>query len=477
MRAICERVDVHYYGARQFFSSLMRRCKWTPGWRHYKSSLYPPSHREARFRDNLPGLPDVIHIQAEMQAHVSFFEQLSTASVWQQAPKYTQPQSTGGSNDDNGARFSKAQRRSTPRSSWPTPAEQSQTTQLQGDRTKLPGPPGRADDVEVQSASGQTSLGTEDGSTASTHSLTRASRTSVMTDTRFQELEQSTQRKLHALEVSSKKSADQLLSMEHQLKRIDNLDQQVTAVSDKLDLATSQMKEAHQTQQQMSVDMENIKVYTAQQFDVLNQRLLSNMESQHTMSTTILDLREHFAKMSTFMENLANKMEFDRKHPSTNPQSHIGPTDNGTSQAAHHARLLSHDSCSTSSSSSCSGSSKSKASVQSTASSMVLHSPEKKKLRSTNNGPDQLRRASCEQHLSYGTEVPPRQDFMDVCANLEDAFTHQDDTQVQLTQEEHPRPNASVNPSAVLEQHTHPHPAPLDPQYKLSSDLAGADGA
>lgn len=78
--------------------------------------------------------------------------------------------------------------------------------------------------------------------------------------------------------------------MEHQLKRIDNLDQQVTAVSDKLDFATAQMKEANQTQQQMSVDMENIKTYTSQQFDVLNQRLLSNMESQHTMSATILDL-------------------------------------------------------------------------------------------------------------------------------------------------------------------------------------------
>lgn len=100
----------------------------TRAWRHYKLSLYPPSHREASFCDNLLGLPDVIHIQAEMQAHVSFFEQLSAASVWQQAPTHTQPQFTGGSkNDDNGAHFSKVQRRSPPRSSWPTPAENSST--------------------------------------------------------------------------------------------------------------------------------------------------------------------------------------------------------------------------------------------------------------------------------------------------------------------------------------------------------------
>lgn len=33
-------------------------------WRMYKSSLYPPSQREARFCDNIPGLPDAIVIQA-----------------------------------------------------------------------------------------------------------------------------------------------------------------------------------------------------------------------------------------------------------------------------------------------------------------------------------------------------------------------------------------------------------------------------
>ncbi|KAI2513648.1 hypothetical protein MHU86_788 [Fragilaria crotonensis] len=263
----------------------------TRAWRHYKLSLYPPSHREASFCDNLLGLPDVIHIQAEMQAHVSFFEQLSAASVWQQAPTHTQPQFTGGSkNDDNGPtslKFSDAHLLD------PLGRPQRKIPKLLNPVviiTKLPVPPGRAADVDQQSASGHSSLGTKDGSTASTHSLTRASRTSVTTDTRFHEHEQSAQRKLHALEVSSKKSADQLLSMEHQLKRIDNLDQQVTAVSDKLDFATAQMKEANQTQQQMSVDMENIKTYTSQQFDVLNQRLLSNMESQHTMSATILDL-------------------------------------------------------------------------------------------------------------------------------------------------------------------------------------------
>ena len=134
-----------------------------------------------------------------------------------------------------------------------------------------------------------------------------------MMDTRFQELEKSMQQKLLALEVSGQKSSDRLISMELQFSRIDDLDKKVAAVHDKLDLATAQMHESQKTQQNISEDMEAMRSLTAQQFAEMNQRLLSNLESQHTMSTTMLDLREHFKKMSAFMENLATKMEFDRK--------------------------------------------------------------------------------------------------------------------------------------------------------------------
>ncbi|KAI2507031.1 hypothetical protein MHU86_7416 [Fragilaria crotonensis] len=51
-------------------------------WRSYKSRLYPPNHREARYWDKIPGLPDVIHIQAEIAANVSFLDKLSTATGW-----------------------------------------------------------------------------------------------------------------------------------------------------------------------------------------------------------------------------------------------------------------------------------------------------------------------------------------------------------------------------------------------------------
>jgi hypothetical protein len=43
-------------------------------WREYKARLSPPTHREARYRDNLPGLPNVIHIQAAIASNVTFLK-------------------------------------------------------------------------------------------------------------------------------------------------------------------------------------------------------------------------------------------------------------------------------------------------------------------------------------------------------------------------------------------------------------------
>ena len=53
-------------------------------WRQDRSRLNPPSHREARFVENLSGLPDFRNIRIEIETNVS--EQLSSAEIWQQAP-------------------------------------------------------------------------------------------------------------------------------------------------------------------------------------------------------------------------------------------------------------------------------------------------------------------------------------------------------------------------------------------------------
>jgi DNA repair ATPase RecN len=115
-------------------------------------------------------------------------------------------------------------------------------------------------------------------------------------------------KKLQALEASGKASLNRLLSMEQQFHRIDDMDKKLAAVNKTLDAATKQLELSTSTHQEISSDMADLKVNTAQQFTEMNQRLLSNMECQHKMSTTLLDLGGHFEKMSAFMEGLATKM-------------------------------------------------------------------------------------------------------------------------------------------------------------------------
>ena len=127
-------------------------------------------------------------------------------------------------------------------------------------------------------------------------------------------------RKLQALEASGKESSEQLFSMEQQLHRIDNLDKKLAAVTNKLDFTRDQIKKSNVTRQHISSDMKEMKTYTAQPFAAMNQRLFSDMESQDKISTTMLYLREHFEKMSSFMERLAEKKwNLIRKSPQVHP--------------------------------------------------------------------------------------------------------------------------------------------------------------
>jgi hypothetical protein len=79
---------------------------------------------ETLYRDYLP---DVIHIQAELESHVSFLlEQLSGASVWQQdvpPPVQHQEYTTGNVHKEDSAQANNNQRLAARRSAWPTPAE------------------------------------------------------------------------------------------------------------------------------------------------------------------------------------------------------------------------------------------------------------------------------------------------------------------------------------------------------------------
>ena len=52
----------------------------------YKLRLNPLERREARFRDNLPGLPEVIQIDISVQASLDCLEMFSSEDIWKRAP-------------------------------------------------------------------------------------------------------------------------------------------------------------------------------------------------------------------------------------------------------------------------------------------------------------------------------------------------------------------------------------------------------
>jgi len=414
----------------------------------------------------------VIHIQAEIEAHVSFSEKLSEASVWQQTPESSRNPSTVSAADEN--RYNRRtgiNPQLNARSEWPTPAEVS-PRKSPSDQTTRPNHQS-LEESELHSTGGDTSIGTtdDDRSTASTRSLTHVSRTSA-TEARFSELELQMNKKLQALEASGKASLNRLLSMEQQFHRIDDMDKKLAAVNKNLDAATKQLELSTSTHQEISSDMADLKVNTAQQFTEMNQRLLSNMECQHKMSTTLLDLRGHFEKMSAFMEGLATKMELNRTKAS------VASTQESTGVGSLSAdiRGIPNDLQSIASSdSTTSGSSTSKTSVQSDASSTIYCSPEKKKQHSHGKtGPQQRTGMNDTNAFSDDLDVSQVLDYMSVCHNLDDVFSTQEDASSQVT------PRASSNTSnhqtdcGPIHSLTSQYSAPLNPQYTLTTDLAGA---
>jgi hypothetical protein len=135
--------------------------------------------------------------------------------------------------------------------------------------------------------------------------------------------------------------------------------------------------------------------------------------------------------------------------------------------------LKSHNSHSMSSANT--DSSISNASVHSTTSSSVYCSPEKKKHRShrKEEAKPQSTFDDDENFFNESKDCHSQAAYMDVCANLDDAFSHQQNSQ--CSPEVKPMPNpTSARPTRFST--TLPNSmAPLDPQYKTPTDLDGAD--
>jgi hypothetical protein len=93
--------------------------------------------------------------------------------------------------------------------------------------------------------------------------------------------------------------------------RIDDLDTKVAAIRGDLSVVHNQLSTAAQNQHQLLLDLQSLQNHTTSQFAVLSSNGVAAMESQHSLSTSMLDLRSQFSQMSRLMQELSNKLEIN----------------------------------------------------------------------------------------------------------------------------------------------------------------------
>jgi hypothetical protein len=460
-------------------------------WNLYKSRLHPPSHREARFRDNLPGLPNVITIQKEIQSNVSFLEQMSMTEIWKQDTAYPsqETQRPSQSSDQPNDSSNRTTQETRGREVWPALPERYRhrpvnSTQTENDRS----------DIDSTSNSGRTSQSgiEEERSTTSTKSMTHGSGNNITN--RFQELEYLLKRQHKEMEVSGKKYSVRLSQLERQFDRIEEIDSRMSAFHLNLESANQKMEQTSKHQTKISNELHELKTDTSAQLSDMKNKTLSTMESQHTMSTTMLEMREQIEQLSKFMIELASKLEIAMNRGATEAGS---PTSGTELQSRAIKRSQNNSSTN-------SFSSKSRMSHDSSSQdSSVYRSPEKKKQRpkaqsrhnnieSPNTRPQKLGTQTigsqekndeksiphiqAHHQLGYDHEYDQMsEDSSDLCLNLEDAFDRtspEEEHQRPLSQTKTPKSSNTKPPVQLGLNIT--ESAPLDPQYTKATDLAGA---
>ena len=219
----------------------------------YKARLSPPSRREARYRDSLPGLPNIIQISSDIQPNVSFVDQMSAAMIWSQAPKSVRD-STGPRKPrrmKNNAGTSEITKR---RPSFLSTSNQSDTT-----IESIPEAPTANTTVvenetpsltfnnfpplaSTPSRSIRIAIDNDDRSNTNTHSLhTRGSGGSMTTDqARFLEMDALIKRQQQKLESYAKRSDERLSAIERQFALFAKLDAKIDSVTTQAQKATTE---------------------------------------------------------------------------------------------------------------------------------------------------------------------------------------------------------------------------------------------
>jgi hypothetical protein len=203
-------------------------------WSEYRTRLSPPRHREARFHDSVPNIPNNTHINTEVQANVKFLELMAAAEIWRQAPASIR--------DDTNPAPAREQR-------LPPPPRRTNQAQTRNHSSGNKAPNGGNNETTTEGASdGSSHMGThesascsiaseeENNSTDSAQELTRTSQNTYQA--RFHEQVKMFKRQQTAIDSLGKTSSDRLSLIERQLHRFETFDTKLTAVGSQMDQVT-----------------------------------------------------------------------------------------------------------------------------------------------------------------------------------------------------------------------------------------------
>ena len=296
--------------------------------RQYRSRLSPPSHREARFRDSLPDLPDVIHIQTEIESNVSFLTNLLTSDRWQQLPSLDNTTRSNKSNKkkSKAARGSRSQAESRLNAWAAPPAVPGLQHATQVDPVDRRSPmisndqrlPGREQrDDRMPPANEEHSVASTENTTLATESQYQA--TESQYQARLQELRSETRSKLKKLEDSGDETTTRLKSLEKQFTKFDDLDQKVAAVKDELHALSKQLEDSVETQQAMSSSLLKMQANTKLQFNDLGGHVIGVVEHVNTLSDTVTRMRAEVRQFMQMLSTLADR----QYHSETEHRNHL----------------------------------------------------------------------------------------------------------------------------------------------------------
>ena len=292
----------------------------------YRARLYPPRHREARFRDRVSDFPAVIHIQTAIASNVNYIENLFSSETWTSLSDAELP----------------AQSRNTPIQQKPRPntkkadVPRRDTGNAWNTAPNIQRPNGKAKTFANQ-AGFQKSVASvpiredqeildDERSTASTQGTTVASDTTL--HAKLLALESATKSKLNTLATSSKQSLENFKRLEKQMQRFMDLDYKVESVEKELSSMSVKLDDSVTAQQDLSENVRRWKRASKSQFNSVSEHLVTSGETVNQLTGTMEEMRSEMGRMSLLLHGLATRQldqeltQSKQPTPTSNHQEH-----------------------------------------------------------------------------------------------------------------------------------------------------------